>query len=189
MSRIDQIQHDWTLFLDRDGVINHESETDYVRNWDSFEFIDGVIESFPIFSRIFNRIFIVTNQKGVGKGLMSIEDLLNINKNLVTSIENAGGHIDKIFYCTSINDDDPCRKPNSGMALQAKDEFPEIDLQKSLMVGNTMSDMQFGKSTGMLTVFIPSAKPSPLLPHPSIDAVFQDLFTLAKALQKSVVNK
>jgi histidinol phosphatase-like enzyme len=75
------------------------------------------------------------------------------------------------------------------MALQAKNEFPEIDLHKSLMVGNTMSDMQFGKSTGMLTVFIPSAKPSPPLPHPSIDAVFQDLFTLAKALQKSVVNK
>src|SRR5512139_3768876 len=118
MTWMEQIDSSWTLFLDRDGVINNESETDYIRNWEDFVFLPGVLDSFPIFSRIFNRVFIVTNQKGVGKGLMSKEDLLTINKNLVLAAENAGGHIDKIYYCTALDDQDPCRKPNNGMALK-----------------------------------------------------------------------
>ncbi len=189
MTWMESIDKSWTLFLDRDGVINHESETDYIRKWEEFVFLPGVLESFPLFRQIFNRVFIVTNQKGVGKGLMSEEDLQNINKHLVLTIENAGGHIDKIYYCTALDDHDPCRKPNNGMALKAREEFPEIDLRKSIMAGNTLGDMQFGKSSGMYTVYIPSAKPSPVLPNPLIDMVLPDLSALAKALQKSVAAK
>jgi D-glycero-D-manno-heptose 1,7-bisphosphate phosphatase len=189
MNWMDDINNSWTLFLDRDGVINHESEDDYIRDWKSFHFLPGVIESFNIFSTVFKRIFIVTNQKGVGKGLMTESDLAEINKGLLSAVETAGGHIDKIYYCTALDDNDPCRKPNNGMALQAKKEYPEIDFSKSLMVGNTVGDMQFGKSSGMHTVFIPSAKPVPPLPHPLVDEVFKDLYTLAKALQKSVAAK
>ena len=107
----------------------------------------------------------------------------------MSAVEAAGGHIDKIYYCIALDDNDPCRKPNTGMALQAKKEYPEIDFRKSLMVGNTIGDMQFGKSSGMYTVFIPSAKPDLPLPHPLVDGVFKDLYTLAKALQKSVAAK
>ena len=189
MNWINNIDSNWTLFLDRDGVINHESENDYIRDWDAFHFLPGVIESFNIFSNIFKRIFIVTNQKGVGKGLMTESDLIRINNKLVTTIENAGGHIDKIYYCIALDDNDPCRKPNNGMALKAKQEFPEVEFKNSLMVGNTLGDMLFGKSTGMYTVFIPSSKPGLTLPHPLVDDVFPDLNTLAKALQKSVAAK
>ena len=189
MTWFDQINKNWTLFLDRDGVINYESETDYIRNWESFRFLPGVIDAFPIFKQFFSRIFIVSNQKGVGKGLMTENDLISINENLVKTIDTAGGHIDRVYYCTSLDDADPFRKPNNGMALKAREEFPEISFSSSLMVGNTMSDMEFGKSLGMRTIFIPSAKPKPILPDPRIDQVFNDLATIAKALQKSVVTK
>jgi D-glycero-D-manno-heptose 1,7-bisphosphate phosphatase len=179
MNWMEKLDNSWTLFLDRDGVINAESDEDYIRNW----------ESFSIFNRIFNRIIIVTNQKGVGKGLMSEEDLLIINRNLTEAVRNAGGEISKIYYCTALEETAPCRKPNNGMALQARKDFPEIDFSKSLMAGNTVGDMQFGRTTGMFTVFIRSEKPIPPLPNDLIDTVFDNLHTLAKALQKSVAAK
>jgi D-glycero-alpha-D-manno-heptose 1-phosphate guanylyltransferase len=179
---IPSIDKHWTLFLDRDGVINIEKEGDYIRHWDEFYFIAGVLDAFPVFANKFGRIVIVTNQKGVGKGLMSEEDLLNINKGIHDMVHGAGGRIDKIYYCIAVNDSDPCRKPNPGMADLAKTDFPEIDFNRSLMVGNTMGDMKFGKAVGMYTVFIPSEKPMPALPDPMVDTVFPSLYDLAKAL-------
>ncbi len=141
-----------------------------------------MLESFPVFSRSFGNIFIVTNQKGVGKGLMTENDLLQINKGIISAVELAGGHLDKIYYCTALDDNHPCRKPNPGMAGLAKQEHPQVDFNRSLMIGNTMSDMRFGRAVGMHTIFIPSAKPMPLLPDPLIDQVFPGLYGVAKAL-------
>lgn len=179
---IKDIDRSWTLFLDRDGVINMEKEGDYILNWDEFHFIEGVLESFPLFSQKFGRIFMVTNQKGVGKGLMSMADLEDINARILAAVENAGGRIDKIYCCTALEDTDPCRKPNPGMAQEAKRMYPEIDFNRSLMIGNTMGDMRFGRSCGMRTIFIPSAKPMPELPNSLIDEVFPGLLAVAKAL-------
>ncbi|HSF44621.1 MAG TPA: HAD-IIIA family hydrolase [Chitinophagaceae bacterium] len=179
---ISKIDKHWTLFLDRDGVINIEKEDDYIRHWDEFYFIDGVLDALPVFARKFGRIVIVTNQKGVGKGLMSEENLAEINTGIHEMVNGAGGRIDKIYYCIALEDSDPYRKPNPGMAYMAKAEFPEIDFNRSLMVGNTMGDMKFGKACGMYTVFIPSGKPMPAIPNPLIDQVFPSLYDLAKAL-------
>jgi D-glycero-D-manno-heptose 1,7-bisphosphate phosphatase len=179
---IKQIDKTWTIFLDRDGVINIEKEDDYIRHWDDFHFIDGVLDAIPEFSRHFGRVVVVTNQKGVGKGLMSENDLLSINNGILDMVEKSGGHIDMIYYCTALEDSDPCRKPNPGMAYQAQKDFPELDFNRSLMIGNTMGDMKFGKACGMYTIFIPSAKPMPELPNALIDAVFQSLYDVAKAL-------
>jgi D-glycero-D-manno-heptose 1,7-bisphosphate phosphatase len=179
---ISQIDEHWTLFLDRDGVINIEKENDYIRHWDEFYFIAGVLDAFPVFAKKFGRIVIVTNQKGVGKGLMTEEHLLEINKGTQDMVNGAGGRIDKIYYCISVDDSDPYRKPNPGMAHLAKADFPEIDFNRSLMVGNTMSDMEFGKACGMYTVFILSEKPMPALPDPLVNTVFPSLYDLAKAL-------
>jgi histidinol-phosphate phosphatase family protein len=179
---IKQIDRSWTLFLDRDGVINIEKEDDYIRHWEDFYFIAGVLDAFPVFAKTFGRIVIVTNQKGVGKGLMSEESLLEINKGIHEMVHGAGGRIDKIYYCVAVDDSDPCRKPHPGMAHLAKADFPEIDFNRSLMVGNTISDMKFGKALGMYTVFIPSEKPMPALPDPLVNTVFPSLYDLAKAL-------
>jgi histidinol-phosphate phosphatase family protein len=182
-----QFDSSWTLFLDRDGVINHEQEDDYIRNWESFHFIDGVLPSFTLFAQLFEKIFIVTNQKGVGKGLMTEGDLQKINDGITHCVNEVNGFITKIYYCTAIDNASSCRKPNNGMAIQAQREFPSINFSRSIMIGNTMGDMQFGKSLGMLTIFIASSKPTPTFPNPLIDLFFPDLYSVAKALQNNIL--
>jgi histidinol-phosphate phosphatase family protein len=184
---LDQIDTTWSLFLDRDGVINDEVEDDYVRNWESFRFLEGSLASFPIFAKLFAHIFIVTNQKGVGKGLMSENDLIKINEGIEASVNKEGGFINKIYYCTATENTAPCRKPNNGMALQAQKDFPNTIFSRSIMIGNTMGDMQFGKSLGMLTIFIASSKPTPTFPNPLIDLFFPDLYSVARALQNNIL--
>ena len=176
------INKSWTLFLDRDGVINEEVAGEYILNWKGFFFTEGALEAFKIFSEKFGRIIIVTNQKGVGKGLMTEDDLLFIHKEMRKKVEAAGGRIDKIYYCTDLDDNCFNRKPNPGMALEAAKEFPEIVFSKSIITGNKNSDMLFGRSAGMHTVFIASTNPEQLFPHPNIDLRFPSLAAFAQAL-------
>lgn len=149
----------WTLFLDRDGVINTRIVDDYIVKWEQFEFIDGVLEALAHFDQLFRRIVIVTNQQGIGKGLHTEQELNQLHSNMLHSIKSAGGRIDAIYFSPFLaKANDPSRKPNIGMALQAKNDFPEIDFHKSIMVGDTQSDMEFGRNAGMKTVFIGQAK-------------------------------
>jgi histidinol-phosphate phosphatase family protein len=143
-----------TLFIDRDGVINKYRKDDYVKCWDEFEFLPGVLDALSILSKHFNYIFVVTNQRGVGKGLMTEETLTDIHLKMRTEIENRGGRIDKIYYCTDLNNESQNRKPNSGMALQAKMDFPDIEFHESIMIGDSQSDMEFGNRLGMKTIFL-----------------------------------
>ncbi len=182
MLNLQLINKNWTLFLDRDGVINYEKEADYIRNPTEFRFYESVPESSGIFTQRFGRIFVVTNQKGIGKKLMTEKDLQDIHDHMLSVIIKQGGRIDRIYFCTDLDETSYNRKPNPGMGFQAKADFPEIDFSRSLMVGNTMSDMKFGKALGAKTIFIPSTKPMPDLPDPLIDAVYQGLHALAKAL-------
>lgn len=180
-----EIDKSWSLFLDRDGVINHEKEGDYIRNPHEFIFIDGVPEAIASLGRLFGQIFVVTNQKGVGKGWMTEADLETIHDQMLRGIRGAGGWITAIYYCTSTDPLHPDRKPQPGMAYRAQKEFPAVDLSRSVMVGNTLSDMQFGRAAGMHTVFIRSAKPIIDPSDPAVDQVFPSLSGLAKALQKT----
>ena len=138
-----------TLFLDRDGVINRHRPGDYVRSWEEFEFLPNILTTLAEWSKSFRYIIIVTNQRGVGRGLMSEENLLDIHQRMICEIKKHNGRIDKIYYCTDLNDASPNRKPNIGMALQAKKDFPNIDFSKSIMVGDSNSDMEFGRRAGM----------------------------------------
>ena len=177
------INNSWTLFLDRDGVLNHEKHNDYIRNWDEFNFYNGVLEALKIFNHKFKHIVVVTNQKGVGKGWMTLESLLNINHQMFATIEAAGGRIDSIYFCTDLEEASPNRKPNTGMGLQAKKDFPVIDFSKSIMIGNTLGDMEFGRRLGMFTIFLKTTRPDTPIPHPFIDRDYNDLLSVAKALQ------
>jgi len=185
MLDLKSINKSWTLFLDRDGVINHEKELDYILNYKEFVFYDGTTEALKIFAEIFSTIIVVTNQRGIGRGLMSEEDLLDIHTNMLRDIKNTGGRIDKIYYNTSLDNDDPMRKPQPGMALQAKKNFPQINFLQSIMVGNNVSDMLFGRNAGMFTVFLKTTSPDLELPHDAIDLSFDRLIDFAKALHKS----
>ncbi len=177
-----KIDNHWTIFIDRDGVINPEKKEDYILNWDEFKFYDGIKEAFKILNDKFGEIIIVSNQRGVGRGLMTEEDLQNIHVNMKDEIFKAGGRIDKIYYCTSTDKFHPNRKPNPGMAFKAKTENPEIDLDKTIMIGNKLSDMQFGKNAGVYTVFVATTNKDTPFPHSDIDLRFESLPDFVEAL-------
>jgi len=165
-----QIDKTWTLFLDRDGVLNKKIDDDYVRSWEQFEFLPGVKESLRNLAQIFHRIVIVTNQRGVGRGLMSVDDLNLIHDKLKFEIEASGGRIDAIFCCTDVGEEGSThRKPKPGMAFDAKNQFPDIDFNKSVIVGDSASDMLFGENLNMKKVLIShKIKGNPDLIFPSL---------------------
>lgn len=182
MTYMQKIDKSWTLFLDRDGVINVEKHQDYVYDYNEFRFYDGTLEAIKILSDHFGRIIIVTNQRGVEKLLMTEQALIETHDEMLRDIELAGGKIDAIYYCTSLENTHPNRKPQSGMAFLAKEKFPEIDFQKSIMVGNNLSDMIFGRNAGMFTAYVKTTNPNVELPNPVIDDVFMDLADFAASI-------
>ena len=183
MLDLKSIDKNWSLFLDRDGVINDEILGRYVLNWDQFHFSRDVLRAFPILNKKFGPIVIVSNQRGVTRGLMTEEDLLNIHKKMQLEINEAGGRVDQIYFCTDLDDSCFRRKPNPGMAYEAQKEFPLIDFSRSVMVGNKPGDMKFGRNAGMFTVFITTTNPEQPFPHPDIDLRFNSLYEFAQAIQ------
>jgi len=148
------IDKTWTLFLDRDGVINQRIKGDYVKNVDEFHFLPGSIEAIARLSSVFGKIVVVTNQQGIGKGLYSQDDLSLVHGKMKGEIERAGGRIDAVFFAPNLaSENSPLRKPGIGMALNAQKIFPQIDFAKSIMVGDTESDMLFAHNAGMKSVF------------------------------------
>ena len=133
-----QIDYNWTLFLDRDGVINEKRENDYVKNWSEFTFINGTLEALSILSSLFRHIIVVTNQRGIGKGIMSENDLNIIHTRMMDLVLKNGGRIDKIYFCPEILDTSFCRKPNIGMAMMAKNDFPKIDFDNTFWIGHLL---------------------------------------------------
>lgn len=145
----------WTLFLDRDGVVNHRIIDGYVTSWDEFEFLPGALEAFQVFAQRFRYIIIVTNQQGVGKGLMTMEAVDTIHDRMCLEVEAHDGRIDGILVCPQLaTDPDNYRKPSPEMAYMAQELFPDIDLGKSVMVGDGVTDIEFGRNAGTKTVFI-----------------------------------
>ncbi|MCR6718755.1 MAG: HAD-IIIA family hydrolase [Chitinophagaceae bacterium] len=179
---LSKIDKDWSLFLDRDGVINEDKPGSYIFNPEEFRFMDGVPEAFKVLGERFKYNFITTNQRGVGRGLMTEEMLHTINAKMKKGIEEAGGRLDAIYYATALSGRDPRRKPNPGMAVQARRDFPDINPSNCLMIGNNISDMQFGRNAGMYTVFLSTTNKEIRLPHPDIDLIFPDLPAFVKAL-------
>ena len=115
------------LFLDRDGVINKRLIDEYVTTVEEFEFLPGVLEAISKLNSSFSRIFIVTNQQGIAKGLMTEVDLSEIHLNMLQQIAANGGKVDAVFYCPHMrNEGCDCRKPKIGMYEQALGSFPDI---------------------------------------------------------------
>ena len=177
------IDKSWTLFLDRDGVINKKLENDYVKHWIEFEFLEGSIDAIKYLASVFGKVVVVTNQQGIGKRLYRIEDLELIHKNMLYEIAYHGGKIDKVYFSPHLTaENHPTRKPGIGMALDAQKDFPEIDFKKSIVIGDSMSDMEFGKNAGMKTIFISEENRQ----DPKIDFNFRSLNELVITLQNTL---
>lgn len=179
-----RIDSTWSLFLDRDGVINSRIVGDYVRNFSEFKFLPGVLDAIPILSDYFNRVLVVTNQAGIEKGFYTHEQLEEIHAKMLESIAYFGGHIDNVYYCPFyLGENILCRKPNPGMALQAKAEFDDIDFNKSVMVGDSLSDIAFGNRLGMKTILVGAAETNQYIPDSTPDCKLDSLKDVAEWIQ------
>ena len=157
----------WTLFLDRDGTINRRLPAQYVRSYYEFEYLPKVMDALQVFSRYFRYIFIVTNQQGIGKEVMTHDDLHSIHTQMLDELSQNFIHIDQIYYCPDLAiHDSASRKPNPGMAIQAQQEFAHVDFKKSMMVGDTASDMEFGSRLGMKSIWLNGRQGDIIIPRP-----------------------
>ncbi len=146
-------ENNWTVFLDRDGVINKRPGDGYVTHPSAFHWLPGSLQAVASLKNFFSRIIIVTNQQGIGKGLMTTEQLNSVHKKMLNDVREAGGKIDAIYYAQGLQYIDSFnRKPSEGMFLQAKSAFPGID--NAIMVGDTFSDMMFGHRLHLHTALI-----------------------------------
>lgn len=171
------IDKSWTLFLDRDGVINKQIKNGYVTSIEEFEFIDGASEAIHQLNKIFGRIIIVTNQQCIGKGIVDENQLIDIHSYMIDCIEKNGGKIDKIYFAPQLEkENSEMRKPNTGMAINAKNDFNDIDFSKSIIVGDSLTDMEFGKKLGMKTIYI----------NQNLNGSFDKCFNSLKDFSKSI---
>ena len=181
-----KIDKKWTLFLDRDGVINNKLRDDYVKNIQEFEFIPFAKEAIALLNRYFGKIIVITNQQGVGKGLMKETDVVKVHEYMNREIEKLGGKIDAVYFCPELAESNSYdRKPETGMAYKAKSDFRDIDFTKTIMVGDSITDMEFGKKLGLVNILI--AKKTDLKSHNNllINYVFTSLIEFSEFIYEN----
>lgn len=141
------------IFLDRDGVINKKpADHDYVKRWGEFEFVPGAAEAVKLLTDAGYEIYVISNQRGIARGLMSSEDLLDVNRRMAEELARSGGRIAGVYHCPHGKDENCfCRKPNPGMLFQAAREH-HINLTKAVMVGDSASDEAAGIAAGCRTI-------------------------------------
>jgi histidinol-phosphate phosphatase family protein len=165
MEKLAKVDVSWTLFLDRDGVINERIFGAYILNYSDFQFKEGVLESSKELFGKFARVIVVTNQQCVSKGLISELELAQLHEKMCDDFQKVGSKIDRVYAALELKGEEPfMRKPNVKMAELAKGDFPEIDFNKSIMVGDTDSDLRFGEMLGMKTVLIRSEEKTSVVP-------------------------
>jgi D-glycero-D-manno-heptose 1,7-bisphosphate phosphatase len=147
-----------TIFLDRDGVINHKREGDYVRSWRDFEFLPKAREALALLTKAGYRTIIVTNQRGIARGLMTEADLAEIHRRMIADVASAGGAIVAIYHCPHDIGACSCRKPELGLFLQARRDFPDLDLSSAALIGDSASDMAAGDRLGCRTILVGHAQ-------------------------------
>ena len=137
------------MFLDRDGIINQKAlEHDYIKNWDEFHFLPGVKEAIRRIREKGYLVIVVTNQRGIARGLMTEKDLEGIHRKMCEELQKHGASIDDIFYCPhDIKDNCTCRKPQPGMLIQAQKKW-DIDFAQSYIIGDSNSDVEAGQRVG-----------------------------------------
>ena len=172
------------FFFDRDGIVNRRKIDDYVTSVEEFSILP---DFYPFFKKITELGFItilITNQQGIGKGLMGIHDLRAIHAHMQKELlQNVGVMFDDIRFCGSLkSDNDPRRKPEPGMILEAANQWG-INLSTSFMVGDMESDIIAGKTAGVKTIFIGDVS---ILKSETPDYCFSTLAELYKAIPKII---
>jgi len=140
-----------TVFLDRDGTINVKApEGDYVKSPAEFELLPGAAAAVAALREAGRRVVVVTNQRGIARGVMTEADLHDIHAAMLDAV----GPVDAIYHCPHDEGECDCRKPLPGMLLRAAEELPGLDLARSTMVGDSPSDMAAGRAVGARLVMV-----------------------------------
>ncbi len=147
------------IFLDRDGVINrYPGDTKYVASWKEFHFLPRVKKAIAKLNQNKFKIFIVSNQAGVGKGLFSRDCLDTITQKMLAAIKKSQGKIDGVYYCIHRQEENcPCRKPKAGLIDIVKKNHI-IGLKNSFFIGDTIRDVYTAKAAGCQSVLVLSGK-------------------------------
>lgn len=143
------------ILLDRDGVINKKpGKAEYVKNWDEFEFLPGAIEGLKLLTKKKYEIFIVSNQAGIGRGMMTEENLKETHGKFLEICKKEGIDIKETYYCPHDWDDGCfCRKPKPCMLFKAAADH-NFDLTRAIFIGDDERDVQAGQSAGCKTILI-----------------------------------
>lgn len=137
------------VFLDRDGVINEKAAAhEYIRNWSEFRFLPNIADWIRIFNALDFLVIVVTNQRGVARGMMSPEAVDEIHRHMIAELAAQGARIDEVLVCPHEENDCDCRKPKPGMVLKAEAKW-DIDLPRSLMIGDSDDDEALAFTCGV----------------------------------------
>jgi len=144
-----------TWFLDRDGTINRKDPAGgYVTSWEQFSFLPGALDALRRLAGADKRVVVVTNQRGIARGRVSAQAVARIHARMVQQVRAEGGRIDAVYTCPHHRDWCACRKPKPGLFQQAKEDFPDIEFERAVVVGDSMSDVQAGATIGARTVLL-----------------------------------
>ena len=177
------------VFLDRDGVINrYPGDTKYVTSWREFRFLPKAKKAIAKLHKNKFKIFVISNQAGVNKGIFSQKTLDFITKNMLREIEKYQGKIDGVYYCTHRQEENcSCRKPKAGLIHLAKKRY-RINLKNSFFIGDTIRDVKTAKAAGCKSMLVLSGKEKlsnrknwEIQP----DCVFGNLYAAAEFILKS----
>lgn len=145
------------IILDRDGVINHDSEH-YIKSPDEWLPIPGSLEAIAHLNRHGYRVLIATNQSGIARGYYDIEMLDAIHEKLMRELAAVGGHVEEIFFCPHHPDEAcHCRKPNPGLFQQIKAKYP-VDFADTYFIGDSFSDVQVARAIGCKPILVLTGK-------------------------------
>lgn len=151
-----------TVFLDRDGILNEKmSEGRYVTRVEEFRILTGVPDAIRRLNEAGLRVVVVTNQRGIARGLYTLADVEAIHSELQQTLARERAHIDGFFICPHDEGECNCRKPLPGLFEQAVAKYPEIAATASVMIGDSPTDVEFGRRLGMKTIFIDALNCAP----------------------------
>ena len=144
-----------TVFLDRDGVLNQKlPEGRYVTTYSEFQPLPGIEQAIARLNHAGLRVIVVSNQRGIGLGLYTAADVHQIHASFQAALQASGAHVDAFYFCPHDKRECNCRKPLPGLFEQARSDFPDITGSTSVIIGDSWSDIEFGRRLGMLTMFI-----------------------------------